>query len=311
MRKLGWTGLEVTPLCFGGNVLNWTIDEGASFQVLDAYVEAGGNFIDTADVYSAWVPGHRGGESEALLGRWMRERNNRERVVIATKVGMLNTKGRRSDLSRKHILQAVDASLQRLQTDYIDIYFAHTDDEETPLEETLGAFAELVRAGKVRVLGASNYTAARMTKALQISQEHNYPRYEVQQPLYNLVSRDTYEGDLEKLCVEQHIGVVTYSSLATGFLTGKYRQGADMPRTQRAGSVQQMYWNEKNFALLERLDQIAARYSASPAQIALAWLLTRPGVTAPIASATSPEQIGELMGALKLRLDKEALAALN
>lgn len=311
MRKLGQTGLEVTPLCLGGNVFGWTVDEATTFSVLDAYTEAGGNFIDTADVYSAWVPGHKGGESETLIGKWMRERHNRERMVIATKVGSLNSQGRRSVLSREQILSAVEASLRRLQTEYIDIYFAHSDDKETPLEETLGAFADLVQAGKVRVLGASNYTAHRMTEALHISETQGYPRYEVQQPLYNLVSREVYEGELANLCVEQQIGVITYSSLASGFLSGKYRQGADMPRTPRAASVQQRYWNSKNFALLERLDQVASQYNATPAQIALVWLLMRPGVTAPIASATSVAQTRELMGAFNIELDQAALTALE
>jgi aryl-alcohol dehydrogenase-like predicted oxidoreductase len=311
MSKLGRTGLEVTPLCFGGNIFGWTVDERSSFEVLDTYVEAGGNFIDTADVYSAWVHGHRGGESETVIGTWMRARQNRQKMIIATKVGMLNTEGRRSVLTRAHILQAVEDSLRRLQTDYIDLYFAHADDERTPLEETLGAFAELVQAGKVRTLGASNYTAERMRQALRICENQNYPRYEVQQPFYNLVSREAYEGDLQEFCVEQQVSVVTYSSLASGFLSGKYRQGADMPKTLRASSVQQRYWNERNFALLARLDKVAARLHATPGQVALAWLLTRPGVTAPIASATTPPQIRELMGALSLQLDHEALATLE
>ena len=208
MATLGRTGVQVTPLCFGGNIFGWTVDEQASFKVLDAYVEAGGNFIDTADVYSAWVPGHQGGESETILGKWMRERNNRHQMVIATKVGSLTSRGRTPDLSRAHILQAVEASLRRLQTDYIDLYFAHRDDLETPLSETLGAFAELVQAGKVRVLGASNYNAARMREALRVSRDNGYPRYEVQQPRYNLIARNDYEGDLQRLCVEEEISVV-------------------------------------------------------------------------------------------------------
>lgn len=310
MAKLGRTELEVTPLCFGGNIFGWTADEQASFKVLDAYVEAGGNFIDTADVYSAWAPGHQGGESETILGKWMHERNNRHQMVIATKVGMLNAKGRPSDLSREHIIHAIEASLKRLQTDYIDVYFAHKDDLETPLGETLGAFAELVETGKVRALGASNYNASRMREALQISQANGYPRFEVQQPRYNLISRGDYEGELQQLCVDEEIGVVTYSSLASGFLTGKYRQGAEVPKTQRAGTVQQNYWNKENFALLERIDKVARQFNATAAQIALAWLLARPGVTAPIASATTVEQTRELIGAINLKLDKEALETL-
>lgn len=307
MPQLGKTAIEVTPLCLGGNVFGWTLDEHDSLKVLDTYVGEDGNFIDTADVYSAWAPAHHGGESEAIIGNWIRDRHNRSHVVIASKVGMLNDKGRRSDLSRARILQAIDASLHRLHTDYIDVYFAHADDQETPLEETLGTFADLVKAGKVRALGASNYTAPRMAEALRISEENSYPRYEVQQPLYNLVRRDEYEGELEKFCIEQHVGVVTYSSLASGFLTGKYRQGADLPKTQRAQGVHQRYWSEQNFALLDRLDQVALQYNATPAQIALAWLLTRPGVTAPIASATSVEQTRELLGSLNIKLDQPAL----
>jgi aryl-alcohol dehydrogenase-like predicted oxidoreductase len=311
MVKLGRTDVQVSPLCFGGNIFDWTVDEQASFKVLDAYVEAGGNFIDTADVYSAWVPGHKGGESETVLGKWMRERHNREQIVIATKVGSLPSKGRSPDLSREHILQAVEASLRRLQTDYIDVYFAHRDDTETPLEETLATFAELVKTGKVRVLGASNYNAARMREALQISRANGYARYEVQQPLYNVISRTQYEGELQKLCVEEQISVTPYSSLASGFLTGKYHRGGEMPKTPRANGVQQRYWNEESFALLARVEKVASQYNATPAQVAIAWLLSRPGVTAPIASATSVEQTRELMGALKLKLDSAALETLS
>jgi aryl-alcohol dehydrogenase-like predicted oxidoreductase len=311
MPNLGKTTIEVTPLCLGGNVFGWTLDEHDSLQVLDTFVGEGGNFVDTADVYSAWAPAHHGGESETILGNWIRDRHNRSHVVIATKVGMLNNKGRRSDLSREHILRSVDASLRRLHTDYIDIYFAHADDEATPLEETLATFAELVHAGKVRALGASNYSAARMAEAARICEEHGYPRFEVQQPLYNLLRRDAYEGELEKFCVEQQVSVVTYSSLASGFLTGKYRQGAPIPQTQRAAGVQQRYWNERDFALLDRLDRVAVQYNATPAQVALAWLLSRRGVTAPIASATTLEQTRELVGTLKLKLDAEALATLD
>lgn len=311
MPKLGHTDLQVAPLCFGGNIFGWTVDEHASFEILDTYVAEGGNFIDTADVYSAWAPGHQGGESETILGKWMQSRHNRAKIILATKVGTLNKAGRGSDLSHDHILRAVDDSLRRLQTDYIDLYFAHADDPVTPLEETLGAFAEVVRAGKVRAIGASNYTAQRMREALSISEAHNYPRFEVQQPLYNLLRRDAYEGELEQFCVAHQVSVIPYSSLASGFLTGKYRQGAELPTSKRAAGIQQRYWNDKSFALLERVDAIAQRHRATPAQVALAWLLTRPGITAPIASTTSSEQTREMMGALTLKLDQEALAALN
>jgi aryl-alcohol dehydrogenase-like predicted oxidoreductase len=311
MKKLGRTNVEVASLNFGGNIFGWTADERTSFAVLDAYVGAGGNFIDTADVYSAWVPGHKGGESETIIGKWLRERHNREKIVIATKVGSLPSKGRTPDLSREHILQAVENSLRRLQTDYIDLYFSHRDDSETPLEETLSTYAELVKAGKVRVLGASNYTAERLAEALQVSREHGYPRYEVLQPYYNLVGREQYEGALADLAVKEEISVVPYSALASGFLTGKYRRDAALPTSPRAGGIQKQYWNDQSFALLDRLLQVADRYNAAPSQIALAWLLTRPGITAPIASATSVEQTRELMGALKIQLDQAALDALE
>lgn len=311
MANLGHTELNVAPLCFGGNIFGWTVDEHTSFEILDTYVGEGGNFIDTADVYSAWAPGHQGGESETILGNWMQSRHNRDRIVIATKVGMLNNKGRGADLSREHIVRAVEDSLRRLRVEYIDLYFAHADDATTPLEETLSAFADLVQAGKVRALGASNYTAQRMRAAQSICEAHNYPHFDVQQPRYNLLSRDDYEGELAQFCVEQHVSVITYSSLASGFLTGKYRRDAELPASKRAGGVQQRYWNDQSFTLLEHLDTIAQRHRATPAQVSLAWLLTRPGVTAPIASATSPAQTRELMGALKLQLDQEALAVLN
>ncbi|MGH2506689.1 MAG: aldo/keto reductase [Ktedonobacteraceae bacterium] len=311
MPNLGHTELNVTPLCFGGNIFGWTVDEHASFEILDTYVAEGGNFIDTADVYSAWAPGHHGGESETILGEWMHRRNNRSHIIMATKVGTLNKAGRGSVLSRDHILHAVDDSLRRLRTDYIDLYFAHADDPATPLEETLGTFADLIRAGKVRAIGASNYTAERMREALSICEAHDYPHFEVQQPRYNLLSRDDYEGVLQQFCTEQQVSVLPYSSLASGFLTGKYRQGAELPTSKRASGVQQRYWNDKSFALLARVDAIAHRHNATPSQVALAWLLTRAGVTAPIASTTSPEQTREMMGALKLKLDPEALAELS
>jgi aryl-alcohol dehydrogenase-like predicted oxidoreductase len=311
MTTLGRSTVQVSPLCFGGNVFGWTVDEKNAFEILDAFVAGGGNFIDTADVYSAWVDGNKGGESETLIGKWLHARGNRDQVVIATKVGMLNNKGRRSDLSRAHILEAVEVSLKRLQTDYIDLYFAHADDEETPLEETLSTFAELVQAGKVRVLGASNYTAERMAEAQLICQINGLPRYEVQQPPYSLVNRSVYEGALQDFCVANQISVVTYSSLGSGFLSGKYRQNAPVPQTHRAGGVQQRYYSSANFALLERLDKVAARYQTTNVQVALAWLLTRPGITAPIASATSVAQTNELLGALKLKLDADALQLLN
>jgi aryl-alcohol dehydrogenase-like predicted oxidoreductase len=312
MPKLGQSNIEVTPLCLGGNVFGWTTDEEVSFKVLDTYVEEGGNFIDTADVYSAWIPGNQGGESEAILGKWMHQRKNRERVILATKVGSLNPDAPgKPNLSRRRILQAVEDSLHRLQTDYIDLYQAHRDDETTPLEETLATFAELVKQGKVRAIGASNYRAQRLSEALRISEQHGYPRYETLQPYYNLVARKDYESELEPLCLEQQISVIPYSSLASGFLSGKYRPGKELPKTPRAKGVQSRYWNDKSFAVLSEIDKIAERYHVTPTQIALAWLIGRPGLTAPIASATSIQQVRELMGTLKLQLDQDAITALT
>jgi len=287
------------PLCFGGNVFGWTADERTSFAVLDAYVDGGGNFIDTADVYGV-------GESESIVGRWMNARKNRGQIVLATKVGSrmgLDKQG----LSRQYILEEVEASLKRLQTDYIDLYQAHRDDLNTPLDETMGAFNELVRQGKVRYLGASNYNAARLREALRVSDRHGYARYECLQPLYNLVKRAEYEGELEALCLEQGLGVITYSSLASGFLSGKYREGKAMPFSLRAKNVHDRYMNEQGFRVLEQVDRVAAAHSATVAQVALAWILTRPGITAAIVSATSVEQLRELLGAVQLSLSKEDL----
>lgn len=311
MRTLGRSDIQVAPLCFGGNIFDWTTDEAASFKVLDSYVELGGNFIDTADVYSAWVPGHEGGESEIILGKWLRQRGNRERIVVATKVGsQMQHDPLKKGLSSRYIQQAVEASLRRLQTDYIDLYQAHYDDLEAPQEETLAAFAELVKAGKVRAIGASNFTVQRLASALKLSKQQGYPRFESLQPHYNLIHRKEFEEELEPLCIEQQISVIPYSSLASGFLTGKYRQGGTMPKTPRAQSVQSRHWSAQNFQVLDQLDKVAAHFNATPAQVALAWMLARPSITAPIASATTIEQTHELMGALKLQLDQEALSAL-
>jgi aryl-alcohol dehydrogenase-like predicted oxidoreductase len=302
----------VSPLCFGGNVFGWTIDEQTSFAVLDAYVEGGGNFIDTADVYSAWVPGHVGGESESILGKWMSERNNRDRIILATKVGSeMKTAPNARGLSRRYILEEVEASLKRLQTDYIDLYQSHRDDEATPLEETMAAFDQLVRQGKVRALGASNYTAARMREALTVSEQHHYARYECIQPPYSLVNRSEYEGELQTLCIEQQIGVITYSSLGSGFLTGKYRQGKELPSSPRARVIQDRYMNEKGFGTLDTLDTVASAHNATVSQVALAWVMARPGITSAIASATTAEQTRELLGAVNLTLSDEEMRVLD
>jgi len=312
MRKLGRTGLRVAALCLGGNTFGWTTDQKASEAVLDAYVEAGGNFIDTADVYSRWAAGNAGGESETVLGQWMAARRNRPAVVTATKVmGQMGPGPNDTGLSRQHIVQGVEASLTRLQTDYIDLYQAHWDDRETPLDETLRAFDDLVRQGKVRYIGASNYVAWRLTRALWESDRRGYARYESIQPKYNLVFRDEYERELEPLCLEQGVGVIPYSSLGSGFLSGKYRRGAELPRTARAGGVQKSYMTDRGFAVLEAVEKVAAGAGATPAQVALSWLAHRPGITAPIASATSPAQLAELLGGIELPLDDEARAALD
>jgi aryl-alcohol dehydrogenase-like predicted oxidoreductase len=312
MRKLGRTGLKVAALCLGGNTFGWTTDQKASEAVLDAYLEAGGNFIDTADVYSRWAPGNKGGESESALGIWMSSRKNRHVVLIATKVcGPMGPGPNDKGLSRAHIVEGVEASLRRLQTDYIDLYQAHWDDRETPLEETLRAFDDLVRQGKVRYIGASNYPAWRLTRALWESDRQRTVRYESLQPKYNLVVRDEYERELEPLCLEQEIGVIPYSSLASGFLAGKYRAGEALPKTARAGGVEKTYMNERGFRVLAAVEKVAASVNATPAQVSLSWLAHRPGITAPIASATSPAQLEELLGGIELRLDAEATAALD
>jgi aryl-alcohol dehydrogenase-like predicted oxidoreductase len=298
-RKLGHTELSVTPLCLGGNVFGWTAGEQSSFAVLDAYVDGEGNFIDTADVYSE-------GESESILGRWMSARKNRSHIIIATKLG--SRMGGAPDLqglSRRYMIREVEASLKRLQTDYIDLYQAHRDDPHTPLEETMAAFDDLIHQGKVRYIGASNYNAARLREALQVSDQHSYVRYESLQPPYSLVNRAEYEDDLEPLCIEQELGVITYSSLAGGFLSGKYRPGKELPTSPRAKRIQERYMNEKGFKILEQLDRAAASHHATVAQVALAWIMARPGITAAIASATSAAQVRELLGAVDLNLDKE------
>lgn len=309
-RTLGRSEIKVTPLCFGGNVFGWTADEATSFDILDTFLEEGGDFIDTADVYSRWAPGHQGGESETVMGRWLKNRNKRDKVIIATKLGSPmgeHAKG----LSRRYMMEAVEASLRRLQTDYIDLYQAHIDDQDTALEETLAAFNELITQGKVRAIGASNYTAGRLSEALSVSKQHNEARYESIQPPYSLANRSVYEGSLEELCLKEDVGVITYSSLASGFLTGKYRAGTNLPGSPRAQGVKKNYMNERGFAILNELDRIAARYDATITQVALAWIIARPGITAPIASTTSIAQTRELMGSLKLQLDKASIEALD
>jgi aryl-alcohol dehydrogenase-like predicted oxidoreductase len=300
MRKLGRSGIKVPKLCFGGNVFGWTADEARSFELLDALVEAGLTFIDTANVYSYWVPGHMGGESEAIIGRWLKARGGRDKLVIATKVGMKMGDGREG-LKPDYIRVAVEESLQRLQTDYIDLYQSHRDDESVPLAETLGAYAELIQAGKVRAIGASNYSAARLTEALDLSKQHNLPRYETVQPEYNLVTRGIFEGDLEKVCLTNDVGVINFYGLASGFLSGKYRRKADTEGKARGSRVEK-YLDERGLRILDALDEIAAAHETKPAAIALAWLMARPAITAPIASATSVEQLQDLIAATRIEL---------
>jgi aryl-alcohol dehydrogenase-like predicted oxidoreductase len=310
LRPLGRSSLRVAPLCFGGNIFGWTVNEAASFTVLDAVVAAGLNFIDTADVYSHWVRGNRGGESESIIGNWLKRRARRQDIVIATKVGMPMAPDRKG-LSAAHIAQSVDESLQRLQTDYIDLYFSHCDDASVPFEETLGAYQKLIAQGKVRAIGASNHTAARLAEALEVSHRHGLPRYEVLQPQYNLYARSEYETDLEPLCLQQQIGVVSYFALAAGFLTGKYRTPADAAKSVRGKGVVAKYLNERGLRILAALDDVGRRYGATPASVALAWQIARPGITAPIASATTVQQLDELVAATRLPLDQAAIEQLN
>ncbi len=308
-RRLGHTTLEVPVIMLGGNVFGWTLDEAASFRLLDRAVDIGLNFIDTADVYAKWAPGNRGGESETILGKWFARSGKRNQIVLATKVGMDMGDGKQG-MSAKYIAQAVEDSLRRLQTDRIDLYQSHKDDEKTPLEETLAAYDRLIREGKVRFIGASNYSGARLREALETSQRDGLPRYESLQPLYNLMERDKYESDLAPVVAEYGLGVIPYFSLAAGFLTGKYRASSDVNGKAR-GAMVQKYLNDRGFAVLQALDSIAAARHASLASVALAWLIAQPGITAPIASATSEAQLDDLAAALDLRLDGAALKKLS
>lgn len=308
-RRLGRSDLFVGPWCLGGNVFGWTADEVTSFKLLDAFVEAGFDFIDTADVYSNWVPGHVGGESETVIGRWLKARNNRERVIIATKVGMGRGAGQ-ENLSKSYIIDAAEASLKRLQTDRIDLYQAHQDDPGRPVDEPLEAFAHLIKAGKVRFIGASNFSAERLAAALDASERLGLPRYESIQPEYNLYSRQGFEDGLQQLCVDKALGAIPYFSLAAGFLTGKYRSATDFGKSPRGGGMAK-YLNERGNRILAQLDAVAARHRAQPAQVALAWLMAQPAVTAPIASATSVEQLHSLARAAEIKLSTADLEELS
>ena len=309
MRAIGRSGLQTAPLVFGGNVFGWTADEATSFSLLDAFVDGGFNMIETADVYSRWVPGHSGGESETVIGRWLAASGKRDKVLITTKVGK-DMGGDGRGLSRRWIQQSVEDSLRRLQTDHIDLYQSHDDDVDTPLEETLAAFAELIAAGKVRAIGASNYTAPRLAQALETSARLHLPRYECLQPLYNLMDRAAYEADLEPLCQAQGLGVINFFGLARGFLTGKYRSELDLNKSPR-GAGCRAYLTPRGFRVLAALDEVAQASAATPAQVALAWQIARAGLSAPIVSATSVQQWTELAGAARLTLDATELRRLD
>jgi len=307
-RRLGNSSLEVGPWALGGNVFGWTADEATSFKVLDAFVDSGLNLIDTADVYSKWIPGHKGGESETIIGNWLAKRGGRDKVVIATKLGVEMGPGE-GGLSRSYMMRAVERSLERLRTDYIDLYQAHRDDAETPMEETLSAFGELIRAGKVRAIGASNFKADRLREALRVSATKGLPRYESLQPWYNLYDRSEFEAELADLCRRENIGVIPYFSLASGFLTGKYRSEKDLQGRARSYRVKDMM-NERGFRILQALDTVAAETHATPAQVSLAWLLAH-GMTAPIASATNLDQFHDLVAAPTVQLSGEAVRLLD
>ena len=306
-RPLGRSGLSIAPLMFGGNVFGWTADEATSFALLDAFVDGGFDAIDTADVYSAWVPGHVGGESETIIGKWLKNRRRRDDVIIATKVAKWP---KRPGLSAANIIAAAEESLQRLQTDVIDLYQSHEDDEKTPIDETLEAYDRLIKAGKVRAIGASNFTAPRLTESLKVAGDKNLPRYETLQPGYNLYDRAEFESGLEATVLENEVGVVCYYGLASGFLTGKYRTEEDLGKSPRGRGVKK-YLDARGLRVLDALDVVSAELGATQAQVALAWLMARPSITAPIASATSVSQLNDLMGAARLKLSAEQVLRLD
>lgn len=308
-RELGRSGIWVKPFAFGGNVFGWTADEKRSFELLDTFVGEGFNLIDTADVYSYWAPGNKGGESELIIGNWLKRSGKRQDVIIATKLGKPMGEGMKG-FSRAYIYKAVEASLQRLKTDYIDLYQSHEDDQGTPLEETMQAFTDLIKEGKVRAVGASNYSAERFQEALKVSIDNGLARYETLQPEYNLYDREQYENEYERICLENNIGVITFYSLASGFLSGKYRSEADLEKSARGGGVKK-YLNDRGMRILNALDEVAAEYSATPAAVSIAWVMARVGITAPIASATSVQQLQDILQAAKLELSIEAIDKLT
>ena len=310
LRSLGRSSLQVSPLCLGGNVFGWTADEATSFRLLDAWLDAGMNFVDTADVYSRWAPGHSGGESERVLGKWLRSSGKRAQVVLATKVGKDMGDGK-IGLRPEYIRQAVDASLQRLQTDYIDLYQSHDDDPQVPLADVMGTFGELIAEGKVRAVGASNYSAARLAEALRTSEQHGLARYESLQPLYNLYDRAVFEKELQPLCVEHKVGVINFYSLAAGFLTGKYRTAEDASKSPRGAKTTQLYLNDRGLRILAALEQVSSRLDAPLGEVAVAWVMRQPAIASPIASASNLEQLQSLIRASQLPLDDDAMAVLN
>jgi aryl-alcohol dehydrogenase-like predicted oxidoreductase len=310
-RNLGDSGISIVPLVFGGNVFGWTTDERTSFDILDAFVDHGLDCIDTADVYSRWVPGNKGGESEIIIGRWLKNTGKRNNVIIATKVGSsMSPNDSRKDLSKQYIIKAAEDSLRRLQTDHIDLYQSHYDDLHTPVQETLEAYAQLIKEGKVRAIGASNFGADRLQESLEVSKKLGLPSYVTLQPEYNLYDREGYEKELEPVCKENKLGVITYYSLASGFLTGKYRSEADLNKSKRGQGIKK-YINDRGVRILNALDEVAKNYGTTAATVALAWVIARPGVTAPIASATSVTQLQELTKSVSLNLLSDVINQLT
>ncbi|RZK83173.1 MAG: aldo/keto reductase [Pedobacter sp.] len=308
-RQLGNSDLQVYPIAFGGNVFGWTVDQKKSFEILDGFTGAGFNFIDTADVYSTWVPGNKGGESETIIGNWLAQKQNRKDLVIATKVGSDMGNGKKG-LTKKYIIQAAEDSLKRLKTDYIDLYQTHYDDLDTPIQETLEAYDDLIKAGKIRWIGTSNMSAERIIESLETSDKLNLPRYQTLQPEYNLYAREGYEKEYEDIAIQHNLGVINYYALASGFLTGKYRSAADLKKSQRGAGIKN-YLNDRGLTILKALDEVSEQYSANQASVALAWLIARKSITAPIASVTSLEQLVDLKKAASLELNVEDIAILD
>ena len=308
-RRLGNSDLKVAPLAFGGNIFGWTADEKRSFELLDGFIGAGFNLVDTADVYSRWAPGNKGGESETIIGKWLKKHGNRNSVIIATKAGSDMGDGKKG-VSKKYILQAAEASLQRLQTDHIDLYQTHFDDESTPVEETLEAYAQLVKEGKVRWIGASNMTPGRLLASLKASKDNGFPTYQTLQPHYNLYDREKFEAEYEQICLDHNLGVLNYYALASGFLTGKYRNENDFNKSARGGGMSK-YLNPRGFSILDALDNISAKYNTTQASVSLAWLMARKSITAPIASATNIDQLDSFVKAAVLQLTADDINLLD